>query len=132
MARAKKVLAGGVFNILHPGHVHFLIKARKLGDELVVVVAHDETVRKRGKKLLFPAADRARLVEALSCVDRAVVGDPGDMSKVVSGEKPDVIAIGYDQDEGEAIMACRNAGLSCRIARIGELKGYSTRGITGE
>jgi len=41
-----RVMATGVFDILHLGHLHFLMEAKSLGDELVVVVATDATVRK--------------------------------------------------------------------------------------
>ena len=57
-----KVLAGGAFNLIHPGHCHFLSEARKLGSELVVVVAHDRTVERNGKRPLLPAEDRAAMV----------------------------------------------------------------------
>ena len=42
-----RVMAVGVFDLLHAGHLHYVEQAKTLGDELVVVVAHDETVRKQ-------------------------------------------------------------------------------------
>ena len=132
-ASGVRVLAGGVFNIVHPGHVHFLKKAKELGEELVVVVASDRTVLRRGKRLLFPAAIRAETVRALRFVDKAVIGDDEDFSKVVRQQKPDVIAIGYDQDEAPVRELLQRPGLctGCRVVRIGLLKGYSTKDITG-
>ncbi len=127
----KKVLCGGVFNIIHPGHCYFLESARKLGDELVVVVAHDSTVKRNKKKLLFPSSVRSSLVNALACVDRVVIGDEKDMMKIVRKEKPDVIAIGYDQDMNGVMSALKREGIECEVVRLKELSGYSTRGITG-
>jgi FAD synthetase len=128
----KKVLAGGVFNIIHPGHCHFLREARKLGDELLVVVAHDETVLRKGKKPIFPAQARMELVRCISCADRVLLGDPRDMAKVVRREKPDVIAVGYDQDIEEAREVARKAGIKCKVVRIAKASGYSTSSIVGE
>ena len=42
-----KVMAVGVFDLLHAGHLHYVEQAKSLGDELIVVVAHDDTVRKQ-------------------------------------------------------------------------------------
>lgn len=96
-----RVMAVGVFDLLHPGHVHYLTEAKKLGDELVVVVATDATVRERKGPPIFDQATRARLVEALKPVDRVVVGHEGDHYKTVEEVRPDVIALGYDQHHQE-------------------------------
>ena len=117
--------------MVHPGHVHFLRKAKELGEELVVVVATDRTVLKNKKKLLFPAALRAATVSSLDFVDRAVIGDDSDMMRVVREERPEVIALGYDQDEESIKRQLKQAGMGCRVVRIGKLKGYSTKKITG-
>jgi FAD synthetase len=129
MLRKRKVLAGGAFNILHPGHAHFLQEARRLGGTLVVVVASDKTVKKT-KKLLFPASYRAERISAFSFVDKVVIGDDEDMMKVVLEERPDVIALGYDQDEKGLKRMLDRSGIKCRIARIEKLKDYSTKKIT--
>ena len=42
-----RVMAVGVFDLLHAGHLHYVEQAKSLGDELIVVVAHDDTVRKQ-------------------------------------------------------------------------------------
>jgi 8-oxo-dGTP diphosphatase len=126
-----KVLVGGTFNIVHPGHVYFLLKARELGDELVVVVANDKTVLKNKKQLLFPAKVRAGMVKSLDFVDRVVIGDELDMMKVVRLERPDIIAMGYDQDDAAIKRQVQLAGFKCRVVKLGKLKGYSTKKITG-
>lgn len=130
MLRKKKVLAGGAFNIIHPGHIYFLKEASKLGSRLVVVIASDRTVLRNKKRLIFPARERAERVGVLSFVDKVIVGDEEDMMKVVAEEKPDIIAVGYDQDENAIKKMLAQAGLDRKIVRVEKLKGYSTKKIT--
>lgn len=61
----KRVVATGVFDLLHPGHIHFLRAARELGDELVVIIANDATVRRMKREPVVPATIRAEMVAAL-------------------------------------------------------------------
>ena len=100
------VLASGVFDLLHLGHVKFLEDAKKAGgthSELVVVIARDSTVEKtKGKKPIMSEEQRCALVESLKVVDRAVLGHESlDIGEVIENIKPDVIALGYDQEEME-------------------------------
>jgi FAD synthetase len=132
----KKVMVGGTFNLLHPGHLLFLEKAKELGDYLVVVVANDRTVRRSKGFLLMPAAGRKKILESLRIVDRVAIGDEKDFMKVVRKEKPDVIALGFDQDIGS--MEKQIGSLGIKIVRIkSRLRGYktgkilSTSGIKG-
>ncbi|ASJ10170.1 FAD synthase [Thermococcus sp. P6] len=100
MGEKIRVLVGGVFDILHVGHVHFLTQARSLGDELVVIVAHDETVRRRkGREPVNSAEDRAELLRALKVVDEVYIGSPGGIDyELVKRIDPDVVAVGPDQE----------------------------------
>ncbi len=94
----KNVLCFGTFDMLHPGHLHFLREARKLGRSLTVVVARDSTVK--AVKGEFPAnseAYRLDRVAELDFVDKALLGSTGDKLEVVWKIKPDVICLGYDQ-----------------------------------
>ena len=74
--RLAKIMAVGVFDLLHAGHLHYLEQARLLGSELVVVVAHDDTVRARKHEPVTNHDLRKRMVEGLKPVDRAIVGNP--------------------------------------------------------
>ncbi|MEO2152509.1 MAG: adenylyltransferase/cytidyltransferase family protein, partial [Thermococcus sp.] len=92
--RKIRVLVGGVFDILHVGHIHFLKQAKELGDELVVIVAHDETVRRNKRRNpINPAEDRAELLRAIKYVDEVYIGSPGGIDfELVKRIDPDVIA----------------------------------------
>ena len=94
-----RVMAVGVFDLLHAGHLHYLEQAKSLGTELVVVVAHDDTVRSQKHEPVTNQELRCRMVKGLKPVDEAIVGNsPGtpifDILNVVN---PNVIALGYDQ-----------------------------------
>lgn len=108
-----RVMASGVFDIIHPGHISYLEQARSYGDELVVVVANDDTVRRGKHEPITPEAMRARIVGALKPVDRAIVGGRGDLMDTVRYVRPDIIVLGYDQsfDEDELRRDLSEAGL---------------------
>jgi len=121
------VLASGVFDLLHLGHVRFLEEAKKTGGknaELVVIVARDSTVEKRkGRKPIMPEDQRRALVESLKVVDEAVLGfEDFSLDDVIAKIKPDVIAMGYDQkDMTKAVEeAIARRGLKIRVVRIGK------------
>jgi len=120
-----RVMASGVFDLLHIGHLHFLEAARDLGDELVVVIATDETVRKRKHEPIFDEEMRAGLVSALKPVDKAVVGHTGDPYTIVEELKPDIIALGYDQDQQEERICSevRARGIDCEVVRLDKFDG---------
>ena len=115
------VLAGGVFDIIHPGHIHTLNSAKALGDVLVVVVATDTTAQKMKKrKPLHGQNQRKDLVSSLSMVDLCVIGQEGDIFKTVEIIKPEIIALGYDQIHQEKFITegCRKLNLDIKVARL--------------
>lgn len=116
----KKVVATGVFGILHPGHLLFLKEAKKLGDRLIVIVASDDTVKKRKGKILIPEEQRLGLIRALKFVDDAVVGDKKDIFKPIEKIKPDVIALGKNQDVDENFLReeLKKRKLKAKVIRI--------------
>jgi FAD synthetase len=118
-----RVVATGVFDIIHLGHVHFLEKAKDLGDELVVIVARDKTARKMKHEPITPEGMRVELVQSLKPVDRAVLGYEDDMYRIISEVRPDIIALGYDQkfDEKELERELKKRGLKVRIVRLPHL-----------
>ena len=94
-----RVMAVGVFDLLHAGHLHYVEQAKSLGDELIVVVAHDDTVRKQKHEPVTNQELRRRMVEGLKPVDKAIVGNPPSepIFDILNIVKPDIIALGYDQ-----------------------------------
>jgi cytidyltransferase-like protein len=111
-AKFSVVLTGGVFDVLHMGHVLTLQKARELGDLLVVIVAADATVEKRkGKKPLHDAEYRRAMVESLKGVDLALVGGEADWLDTFARVKPDIVAFGYDQQPIALPVGCKSAHL---------------------
>jgi len=115
-----RVMATGVFDLLHPGHLYFLTEARKLGDELVVVVARDATARRLKREPYVPETIRREMVEALKPVDKAVLGSPTDIYQSVVDLKPDLIALGYDQiwNEREIEAECARRGVPAKVRRL--------------
>ena len=127
----KRVLVGGTFNILHPGHILFLKKAKSLGNYLIVVVASDSTVKREKGALVLPAEKRAGLLRNLKFIDKVLIGSEENKLKVVEREKPDIIALGYDQKgEDELRKKLKERGLTCKVWRIREhLEGWNTSKI---
>jgi len=120
-ASKKIVLAGGVFDIIHPGHIHTLNAAKALGDVLVVAIATDKTAQKMKK--MTPLHDqelRCELVSSLSMVDEAIVGHEEDIFETVKEIKPDIIALGYDQIHQEKFISdgCKRINLDVEIVRL--------------
>ncbi|MBN2251507.1 MAG: FAD synthase [Candidatus Altiarchaeota archaeon] len=116
----RTVLATGVFDLLHPGHVLYLEEAGKLGDRLVVIVARDETAEKRKNRIIVPEKQRLAVVKALKPVDEAILGDAKDFYAPVQKIDPDVIVLGKDQhfNEVELEEELKKRGLKARVVRL--------------
>jgi len=124
--KGKTVLASGTFDLIHLGHVKYLEEAKKAGGKnakLVVIVARDRTVEKRkGRKPVMPEDHRRALVESLKVVDEAVLGyEDFAMDKVIENLKPDIIAVGHDQNDIEAKVrrAVQAKGLNIQVVKVG-------------
>ncbi|HTT45962.1 MAG TPA: adenylyltransferase/cytidyltransferase family protein [Thermoplasmata archaeon] len=115
-----RVMATGVFDLLHPGHVFFLTEAKKLGDELVVVVARDQTARRLKREPYVPEHIRREMVESLKPVDRAVLGSATDIYETVLNERPNIIVLGFDQvwNEREVEEECTRRGVPVKVVRV--------------
>ena len=118
-----RVMASGVFDIIHTGHISYLQQARALGDELIVVVACDDTVRKNKHEPITPESMRVRIVGSLKPVDKAILGKGGDIFGTVREISPDIIVLGFDQTfrEEELKRKLEENGLGhIRVARAAE------------
>jgi len=117
----KIVLAGGVFDIIHPGHIHTLNAAKALGGVLVVAIATDKTAEKMKKRSpLHNQELRRELVSCLSMVDKAIVGHEDDIFQTVKEVKPNIIVLGYDQVHQEKFISdgCKRINLNVEIVRL--------------
>jgi FAD synthetase len=98
MKKAKKVMVFGVFDLLHPGHLNFLVQAKELGDRLIVSVARDLNVFKvKGTRPVHGQKQRLKNLSLLPVVDKVVLGGAKDPWPHILKERPDIVALGYDQ-----------------------------------
>ncbi len=94
----RRVMTFGTFDCFHLGHEAYLRQAKALGDELVVVIARDATVKKiKQKNPEWDEKKRKKAVEASGIPDKVVLGNPGDKYEALRKFRPSVIALGYDQ-----------------------------------
>jgi cytidyltransferase-like protein len=118
----KVVLVGGVFDLIHPGHIHTLKAAKAQGDVLVVVVARQSTAQKikKYRKIYHDEKLRRDLVTSLNFVDLAIIGKEGTLYDTVEYVKPNVIALGYDQahSEKEIAESCKKRDLNVQVIRL--------------
>jgi len=114
------VVAQGTFDILHPGHVHYLREAAAMGDRLHVIVARGANVTHKAPPVV-PDGQRVEMVEALKPVDEARIGHPEDIFVPIEEIEPEIIALGYDQyHEVEGIEAAlAERGIDCEVRRAG-------------
>ncbi len=118
----KVVLVGGVFDLLHVGHIHTLKSAKLLGDVLIIVVATDSTVSsaKKNRKIYHDEKSRLELVSSIKFVDKALIGRKKSIYDTVEFVRPDIIALGYDQIHDEVAMKknCFDRGLNLDVVRL--------------
>ena len=94
----KLVMAFGTFDLFHAGHENYLKQAQELGDELMVIIARDETVKKiKGQAATQNERQRLKNVRLSGLADKVILGYKGDKHKVLRKFRPDIIALGYDQ-----------------------------------
>src|SRR6187551_3642914 len=125
------VFTNGVYDLLHPGHVRYLQQARALGDALIVGVNSDRSVRaiKGPERPITNESERAELIEALACVDAAVIFDEDTPHSIIAAVQPDVLVKGADWAAnaivGRDVVEARGG----RVVRMPVEPGYSTTGI---
>src|SRR3989344_2811367 len=138
----KRIMAFGVFDFLHQGHINFLRQAKRRGAYLVVSVARDANVfEAKGRLPVFPEKERLRMVQKLDFVDEAVLGGLDNPWAHILEHKPDIIALGYDQraylasDAKGLEKELRKRGLETKVLRLRKYKNYKTgkiRKISGK
>lgn len=126
-----KVLIAGTFDIIHPGHINFIKQAKELGNFLVVIIARDQNVKKmKGQVPHFNEEERLNKLDQLGLADKVVLGDLNDPYKVIKEEKPNVVALGYDQQsyvKGLHDLVI-NSNLSFKIEKLKPFKENCCKG----
>ena len=114
-----RVVAQGTFDIVHPGHLHYLREAAAMGDELHVIIARRENVTHKEPPIL-PNRQRRDVVDALEVVDAAHIGHAEDIFVPIEEIQPDIIALGYDQHHTvqriQSALDSRN--IDCDVRRV--------------
>jgi len=125
----KVVFTNGCFDLLHPGHVRYLEQARSLGDGLIVGVNTDASARRLSKgagRPVTPEGDRARVVAALSCVDKVVLFGEDTPLELITALQPDVLVKGGDyalhEIVGREVVLARGG----RVLALPLVPGYAT------
>lgn len=125
------VFTNGVFDLLHPGHVRYLSRARAEGDALLVAVNSDASVRlnKGPARPVHPEHERAELISALSCVDLVLVFDAPTPADVIRAIQPDVLVKGADWAEDEIVGRDTVEARGGRVVRVPIESGHSSTGL---
>ena len=129
--RRRLVFTNGCFDILHAGHVSYLISARNLGDALMVGLNSDNSISglKGTYRPVTPEQDRARILAALEAVDVVCLFDEETPARLIRQVIPDVLVKGGDYLPEKIVgyeEVTTNGG---RVEVIPLLEGYSTTGL---
>ena len=122
------VFTNGCFDLLHPGHIETLEKARAFGDALIVGVNSDRSVRevKGAGRPIVPERERAEILAALDCVDAVVIFDEPTPSEIVSALLPDVLVKGGDWARDQIIGREETEAAGGIVVSVPVVAGYST------
>ncbi len=129
---AKRVVfTNGCFDLLHPGHIASLEKARSLGDILIVGLNSDESVRKlKGPgRPVIPAEERAEILASLECVDAVLIFDELTPQRVIAALLPDVLVKGGDWPGDQIVGRPEVETAGGKVVRVDVVEGYSTSEI---
>jgi len=125
------VFTNGCFDLLHPGHVRSLEKARELGDVLIVGLNSDAGVRQlkgEGRPVL-PERERAEVLAALECVNAVVIFDDPTPREVIARLLPDVLVKGGDWPDDQIVGRQEVEAAGGRVVSVPVVPGYSTTAI---
>ena len=136
----KKVVAvSGGYDPIHIGHIRLFQEAKKLGDELVVILNNDNWFRIKGKHFFMPERERKEIIEALKPVDRVILTRHKDLKKVYGRSayeisvcrelkelKPDIFANGGDRfaEDIPEFKLCKELGIKMvfNVGRGGKIR----------
>jgi rfaE bifunctional protein nucleotidyltransferase chain/domain len=128
------VFSNGCFDLLHPGHIETLQKARNLGDALVVDLNSDRSVHqmKGAGRPIVPERERAEVLAALECVDAVVIFDEPTPREIVTELLPDVLVKGGDWSSDQIIGREEVEAAGGRVVSVPVVTGYSTSAMVGK
>jgi D-glycero-beta-D-manno-heptose 1-phosphate adenylyltransferase len=127
-AGRRVVFTNGCFDLLHPGHIQSLERARSLGDALIVAVNSDRSVRemKGPDRPLTPEAERAEVLAAFEAVDWVVIFDDPTPRRLIAAVLPDVLVKGGDWGEDAIVGREEVEAAGGKVVRVPVEPGYST------
>lgn len=126
------VFTNGCFDILHPGHVDLLTRARALGDSLVLGLNSDESVKMLGKgddRPLNSQEERAFVLAGLSCVDHIVIFHESTPLELIKGVRPQILVKGGDWTPDKIVGRDVVEKAGGEVLSLPLLEGYSTTGF---
>ena len=125
------VFTNGCFDLLHPGHVHYLDAARRMGDALVVGLNTDDSVRrlKGPARPLVEEDDRALVLAALESVDAVTVFDEDTPRELIAALLPDVLVKGGDYPTRDIVGREEVEAAGGQVVTIPFVPGYSTTSL---
>jgi len=125
------VFTNGCFDLLHPGHIESLEKARALGDVLIVGLNSDESVRtlKGPGRPVIPAEERAEILASLECVDAVLIFEELTPQRVIAALLPDVLVKGKDWPGNQIVGREEVEAAGGEVVQVELVKGYSTSEI---
>jgi D-beta-D-heptose 7-phosphate kinase/D-beta-D-heptose 1-phosphate adenosyltransferase len=124
----RMVMTNGCFDILHPGHIDYLERARKLGDRLIVAVNVDKSITrlKGSNRPINELTNRMKMLAALSCVDWVIPFSEETPERLYSILLPDVLVKGGDYSEEEIAGATQVKASGGKVMILPFLEGHST------
>lgn len=128
----KLVFTNGCYDVLHPGHVDLLRRARALGDGLILGLNSDESVKMLGKgddRPVNPQEDRAYVLAGLDCVDYIVIFHESTPLELIKGVRPQVLVKGGDWTPDKIVGREVVEKAGGEVVSLPLLEGYSTTGF---
>lgn len=125
------VLANGCFDLLHVGHIRYLMEAKEIGDILIVGLNSDQSTRtlKGSARPIFSQEERAEILAALSCIDYITIFHELSVEDLLLTLKPDIHAKGTDYTTETVPEADVVRSYGGKVAIVGDPKNHSSKEI---
>lgn len=126
----KIVFTNGCFDVLHPGHLDLLTRARSLGDALVVAINGDVSVKrlKGPNRPIFPETERGEILSALEAVDYVCTFNEDTPLETIVDVRPDILVKGADWVDN-IVGSEEVEGWGGKVIALPLVPGQSTTGV---